>query len=94
MPGRRTTPAADPCVGLVGTGRPVGLQVGDASSDPSDVAIYNVAMTNFSSAAIHVWGADRTRIGGNLFGRRLSGQNEDNGVGIRVTGRTQQRRPS
>ena len=77
------------CSGLIGTGATVGLQVGDATSDPSDVAIYNLAMTNFPSAAIRVWGADRTRIAGNLLGRRINGQNEGNGAAIRVTGRTQ-----
>ncbi len=87
--GPPNTPASNRCVGLIGTGAAIGLQVGDANSDPTDVAIFNVAMTNFPAAAIRVWGADRTQIGGNLFGRRINGQNEDNGSAVRLTGRTQ-----
>lgn len=83
------TPADDPCVGLGGTGATTGLQVGSASSDPTDVAIYNVAMTNFPARAIHVWGADRTQIAGSLFGRTLTGTDQPNGTAVSVTGRKQ-----
>ncbi|HMS61954.1 MAG TPA: hypothetical protein PKD63_06715 [Solirubrobacteraceae bacterium] len=83
------TPDDDPCVGLGGAGATTGLQVGSASTDPTDVAIYNLAMTNFPARAIHVWGADRTQIAGNLFGRTLTNVNQGNGAAVSVTGRKQ-----
>ncbi len=63
--------------------RTIGLQVGDASSDPSGVAIYNLAITNFPAAAIRLWGAD-TYAGrrATSFGRRIDGTNEGNGVAV------------
>lgn len=83
------TPADDPCVGLLGTGAQDGLQVGDTGGDTSGVSIYNLAFTNFPGRALRIWGADRTRVAGNLFGRRTNGMAEPNGVGVNVAGRTQ-----
>ena len=93
--GPPNTPAAVPCVSLISTGALTGIQVGDQTSNPSGVAIQNLALTNFQTRAIRVWGADGTRIGGNFFGVRTDGVNpngtlvEPNGTAISITGRTQ-----
>ncbi len=76
-----------PCVDI--------LRLGSASngltvSSASGVVIQGLAFRYFP-VAVHLWGADSTRVSGNRFGIQVNGAfnlAEANGVGVSVTGKT------